>query len=430
MDPIRFRTDKRPISRRAWLAAISLACGLGWLSDARLSAHGEAADEPFLKVLTTAFHDVSISPTEVQIGQPVTVTGTVRVLKTWPYTMPAPERAYLTTVVPGPVFAMKERTVNGESAPHSIFIERDGVYQFRMVLIARKPGRWHVHPGLAVEGTGTLIGPGEYVNVTGDASSFTFPITLATGETVNLDTFGGQFIWWFPFLGFLVGVVWMFWWTWWQHRTVTNLAVTLQVGLNDEGSDIGLITPKDHRWMNVLAGITVAILVAGWVYNVSPRTIRLPQQTVWLDPPKLAAEQSLAEAKPLRATYDEGTGTLLLNAEVKNVSPGPITLKQYTLGMVSFVNGDDQEIAKAGPREFVGRLEVEPNSPIGPGETRPVRLRMTSKLFADERIVPTHAPQQFIAGLLRFQTLDGAQQMVLVRSNIIPTEFGQLASTN
>ena len=128
MDPIRFRTDKRPTSRRAWVAAatMSLLCGVGWLGDARLSAHGEAADEPFLKVLTTAFHDVSISPTEVQIGQPVTVTGTVRVLKTWPYTMPAPERAYLTAVVPGPVFAMKERTVNGEPAPHSIFIEQIG----------------------------------------------------------------------------------------------------------------------------------------------------------------------------------------------------------------------------------------------------------------------------------------------------------------
>ena len=429
MDRIRFRTDKRPINRRAWVAAILLVCGLGWPGNARLSAHGEAADEPFLKVLTTAFHDVSISPTEVQIGQPVTVTGTVRVLKTWPYTMPAPERAYLTTVVPGPVFAMKERTVNGESAPHSIFIERDGVYQFRMVLIARRPGRWHVHPGLAVEGTGTLIGPGEYVNVTGDAASFTFPVTLMNGETVNLDTFGGQFIWWFPFLGFLVGVIWMFYWTWWQHRTVTNLAVTIQIPLNDEGSDIGLITAKDHFWMNVLAGITVVILIAGWVYNVSPNVIRLPQQTVWLDPPKLAPEESLAEAKPLRATFDEGTGTLLLNAEVKNVSSSPITMKQYTLGMVSFVNGDEQEMAKAGPREFVGRLEVEPNTPIGPGETRAVRLRVTSKLFADERIVPTHAPQQFIAGLLRFQKAEGAQQMVLVRSNIIPTEFGQLAST-
>ena len=76
-------------------------------------------------------------------------------------------------------------------------------------------------------------------------------------------------------------------------------------------------------------------------------------------------------------------------------------MKQYTLGMVSFVNGDEQEMAKAGPREFVGRLEVEPNTPIGPGETRAVRLRIVSKLFADERIVPTHAPQQFIAGLLR-----------------------------
>src|SRR5207244_8769983 len=135
--------------------------------------------------------------------------------------------------------------------------------------------------------------------------------------------------------------------------------------------------------------------------------IRLPQQTVWLDPPELAPEPSLAEAKPLRSTYDDGSGTLLLNLEIKNVSSSPITLKQYTLGMASFVNGDEQAMAKAGPREFVDRLEVEPNTPIAPGETRAVRLRMASKLFATERIVPTHAPQQFIAGLLRFERAAG-----------------------
>jgi methane/ammonia monooxygenase subunit B len=429
MNRFRFRTVKRLIARRAWFLTIALVCGLGWLSDARIYAHGEAADEPFLKVLTTAFHDISISPTEVKIGEPVTITGTVRVLRTWPYTMPAPERAYLTAVVPGPVFAMKERTINGESAPHSIFVKRDGIYQFKMVLIARRPGHWHVHPGLAVEGTGTLIGPGEYVNVTGDAAAFTFPVKLVSGETVNLDTFGGQFIWWFPFIGFLVGVVWMLYWTWWQHRTVTNLAVTIQIPLNDEGADIGLITAKDHFWMNVLAGVTVVILIIGWVYNVSPSVIRLPQQTVWLDPPSLAPEPSLAEATPLRSTYDDGSGTLLLNLDVKNVSSSPIALKQYTLGLVSFVNGDEQAMVKAGPREFVDRLEVEPNTPIAPGETRAVRLRMTSKLFATERIVPTHAPQQFIAGLVRVEKADGGQQMVLMRSNIVPTEFGNLVST-
>ena len=42
----------------------------------RVFAHGEAADEPFLKDLTVAFYDVHISPTTIKVGDPVTITGT------------------------------------------------------------------------------------------------------------------------------------------------------------------------------------------------------------------------------------------------------------------------------------------------------------------------------------------------------------------
>ena len=67
---------------------------------------------------------------------------------------------------------------------------------------------------------------------------------------------------------------------------------------------------------------------------------------------------------------------------------------------------------------------------IGPGETRQIRLRMSSKIFSGERIVPVNAPQQFVAGLLRFDKADGGQQMVLLRSNIIPARYGTVAIGN
>ena len=84
-------------------------------------AHGEAADEPFLKNMTTAFFDVSISPTEIQVGDPVTITGKVKVLETWPRTLETPEIASIVPIVPGPMFLLKERTVNGESSIGSFF---------------------------------------------------------------------------------------------------------------------------------------------------------------------------------------------------------------------------------------------------------------------------------------------------------------------
>ena len=167
-----------------WIFALAiLAC----IAPSSVFAHGEAGDEPFLKDLTTAFYDVKITPNVIHVGEPVTITGTVRVLDTWPYTLDPPQTAYITPVVPGPVFALKERTVNGQDAPGSFFVDRNGVYQFKMTILGREPGKWHVHPGIAISGTGTLIGPGEWVEVQPAASKFTFPVTLLSGQTIDLD---------------------------------------------------------------------------------------------------------------------------------------------------------------------------------------------------------------------------------------------------
>src|SRR5712671_2129263 len=161
----------------------------------RVFAHGEAADEPFLKDLTVAFYDVHISPTTIKVGDPVTITGTVKILETWPYTLDPPQTAYITPVVPGPVFALVDRVVNGTTTPGSILVDKGRTYHFKMVMRARDTGNWHVHPGIAIQGTGTLIGPGEWVTVEPAAEPFKMDVTLLTGQTVNLEHYGGSFVW-------------------------------------------------------------------------------------------------------------------------------------------------------------------------------------------------------------------------------------------
>ena len=385
-------------------------------------AHGEAGDEPFLKDLTTAFYDVKISPTEIQVGEPVTITGRVRILETWPYTLDPPNKAYITPVVPGPVFALQDRTVNGQSAPGSFFVEKGGIYDFKMVILGRNPGHWHVHPGISVEGTGTLIGPGEWVTVQPSANGFVFPVTLLSGQIINLNTYEGGFVWWWSFAGFLIGVAWMLYWTL-SKRTVTNLAVTLQIPVNDPGADIGLITPKDQAWMNVLAGVTVAMLVVGWTYMAMKYPVRLPQQTDWFTPKFISSGDKMAQVEPVGATYDDGTDTLIMKVSVKNTNDTPITVKQYIMAMTTFVNGGPDEQAKAGPHDYVGQLEVEPNTPIGPGDTKELTLKISNPVLTDERLIPLRDPQQFIAGLLRFENGLGKQEFVTLRESVIPTQF-------
>ncbi len=391
-------------------------------SVAKVLAHGEAGDQPFLKNMTTAFYDVSISPLEVEIGQPVTVTGKVKVLVTWPQTLQAPDIAAVVPVVPGPVFALKDRTINGQPSVGSFFVEKGGIYEFKLTLLGRQPGKWHVHPGMAIHGTGTLVGPGEWVTVKQGAGKFEFPLTLLDGKTIELNTYGGQFVWWWSFAGFLLGMAWMVYWTF-TKRTVTNLAVTMQLAVNDDAPDIGLITPRDHMWMNIIAGLTVALLIVGWTYSATSYPVRWPQQTDWITPRHISSGPSMAEVHTKGATYDDATDTLVMKVQVKNVADSAIDANRMIVGLATFVKGGEQEQAKAGPRDYVGSLQVQPNESIAPGETKDLTLTVESKIFSTARLIPLRDPQQFVGAVLQFQNAQGGQQLVTVRSGVVPTQF-------
>ena len=408
-------------NKRLFISLVAVA-SLAIASVSIVFAHGEAGDQPFLKNMTTAFYDVSVSPTDIEVGQPVTVTGTVKVLETWPHTLGTPEIAAIVPVVPGPVFVMKDRTINDQPAVGSFFVEKGGIYQFKMVLLGKEPGKWHVHPGMAIGGTGTLVGPGEWVTVKPSATKFTFPVTLLDGQTIELNTYGGQFVWWWSFAGFLLGMAWMVYWTF-TKRTVTNLAVTMQLPVNDDAPDIGLITPRDHMWMNVIAGLAVLLLVVGWTYSATRYPVRWPQQTDWITPRFISSGNPMAEVRTNGATYDDATDTLTMKVQVKNVTDSAITLNRVVIGMATFVPGGEAEQLKAGPRDFVGSLEVEPKDPIAPGETKDLTLTISSKIFSTARLIPLKDPQQFVAALLRFETTQGGQQLVTVRSGVVPTQF-------
>ena len=392
------------------------------LSIPRAFAHGEAADEPFLKNMTTAFFNVSISPTEIEIGEPIRITGSVKILEIWPHTLDTPEMASIIPVVPGPVFVLRERLVNGQASIGSFFAQKGGIYEFDMELLGKEPGDWHVHPGIAIQGTGTLLGPGEWVRVKPSATPLEFPVTLLSGETIELSTYGGQFVWWWSFAGFLLGIVWMLYWTL-NKRTVAALAVTLQIPINDDAPDIGLITPRDHMWMNVIVGITLVMLVVGWTYATTNAPVRWPQQTDWFTPRFISSGEKMAEVHTNGATFDEASDTLEMKIQVTNELDSEIQLKQLIVAMATFVNGGVQEQAKAGPSDFVGALQVSPDGTVAPGESKDLTLTVTSTLFSQERLVPMNDPQQFLGGVLRFENSQGEHELVTVRSGVIPTQF-------
>jgi methane/ammonia monooxygenase subunit B len=206
-------------------------------------------------------------------------------------------------------------------------------------------------------------------------------------------------------------------------RTVTRLAVTTQLPVNDDAPDIGLITPRDHMWMDALAGATVAMLIVGWIYMAVRFPVRLPQQTVRFAPPVIDSTTHSAQVMKADSTYDDKTDTLLINLVIKNTGTAPLSLKQYIMAMATFVNGSKDDQDKAGPAHYVGSMQVQPDVPIEPGQIGKMQLKISSPLFDEERLIPLHDPQERIAGLLRFTDAQGHEDLVTFQTDLVPTEF-------
>lgn len=372
-------------------------------------AHGEKSQEGFLRMETVAFYDVQFSRDRVKQGEELVITGKVKILETWPTTLGKPEVGYINVIASGPTFYMKERTVNGQPQPGSIFVQKGGVYEFRLVLEGRRPGQWHLHPVLYIEGSGGLIGPGQWTTVEAVPGGFQKLVTLATGEQVDLESYGGSLAFWFSFAGFALGLAWMLWWTL-KHRTVTNLAVTSQIPLNDPGEDIGLITRADHRVSTALALATVVLLAGGYLYIEQAYPQRMPQQVRRLEPEVLPEPPRFAEAKATRAVFDQDTGTLALDVQVKNTGKDPLRVASFITSNLTFA------AQNAGKGGLV--LQAEP-AVVNPGQAATVRLTMQDHVWHQDRLISVGRSELAVAGLLVLES-GGQRNHLTVASPVFP----------
>ena len=404
---------RRRYRRVVWAALLAGAMLVG--SAPAAFAHGERAQEAFLRMRTVAWVNTTYSKTTVKQGETFTVTGTAKILDAWPTNLAAgdPNTGYIGIIAPGPVVLLKERTINGVSAPSRIDVQRGRIYEFSMTVAGRRPGRWHVHPSFSVKGAGTLLGPGEWITVEENPDGFSNPVTLEGGGTVNLENYQLPFTWIWLVLTFLIGMGWMIYWTF-TKRTVTNLAVTSQIPLNTDGMEYGLITKKDHRNMNWFALGTALLLVAGWVYQAAAFPTKMPQQIFQFAPPDPAIAKApvFAEAAVGTADYDSGTQTLTIEVPVTNTGETPMDLAQFTTTTLKFTTG-----AGAGP----GVMNVSPSATVAPGSS-PTTLTLTMKdpAWEAEHLVPIGESQLLFSGVLVFETPDGQVNLTELEANLKP----------
>ena len=381
-------------------------------------AHGEDSQEGFLRMETVAFTNVQFSADTIKQGEPVTITGSATILDTWPKTLGEPSTGYINITAPGPVMLMKDRVVNGVEAPDAIFIKKGDTYDFKMTVLGREPGRWHVHPTFAVEGAGTLIGPGQWITVQ-DAGGFNNPLTLLNGQTVDLETYGWGQLTIFHWLGFALGLAWMLYWTvpkigGANHRTVSKLPVTLRVPLNTDGQDIGLITKQDHTVSNWLLAATIALLAIGWIYQSVSFPVKIPQQVLRFTPPDLAQPAVFSQAIARDGTFDPQTNTLVMHVDVTNNGKSPATVTGFTTSSLTFVN---QAAAKTGSDHV---MTVDPPAPIAPGQTQTVTLTLRDPVWSDARIIDVNRPRIEVAGQVQVQDSSGTKNMDTVLTSLNP----------
>jgi methane/ammonia monooxygenase subunit B len=350
-------------------------------------AHGERAQEPYLRTRTTHWYDVTWSTTKLAVNDEIVVTGKFRLFSDWPDAVDVPETVFVSNATPGPVLARVESYLNGVPARQSfrdLEIGRD--YEYKMVLKGRVPGRYHVHPMIAVKGSGPLVGPGKWVEISGDVKDFVLPMRTLSGESIdNLEHWGVKTAASWHLVWLLLAAAWIIWWI---RRP---LLMPRYLALQKEREDL-LTTTLDLKVAIVLLVATVALAFGSynWARNKYPRTV--PLQAGRMHTPPLPYQASPVKVEFRQARYDVPGRSMRLDMTLTNISDKPLRIGEFATASIRFVNMD-LPAAKANvpadyPSELVARngLRISDDSEIRPGESKTIRLEATDAAWEIERL--------------------------------------------
>jgi methane/ammonia monooxygenase subunit B len=369
-------------------------------------AHGEAAQDAFIRTRTIAFYDVTFSNADLRIGDEMTIGGKFFMSKDWPLGVDKPGLVYLTVAAAGPTLAVKQRQINGVFTPGSVSLRQDEEYEFKLVLKARREGRYHTHPVVAVQGVGPLVGPGVWVGIR-DGTSFANPLALRNGETIDLETFGLPRIATWHSIVLALGVAWILYWL---AQPILRRSLWMARGAEER-----LITPRDLRVSAVLGVLTAVVILVGFLTTKAAYPHTIPHQVVRVGVPGRPQPGRFIEVKRevARYTYNPVPRTLALEVEVANKGDKPVRVRQFTTSMLSFLNRDMAPEAEH-------RLVIEPAGPVNPGQTKVLKLMMTDPVWERQRLIDVAQPQLRFGGVLIFESSDGTRSLAPIDAPLQP----------
>jgi methane/ammonia monooxygenase subunit B len=382
-------------------------------------AHGERAQQPALRMRTVHWFDVDVSVRKMEINQTMVVKGSFVPSLSWPDHVASIEHAsFLNMGVPGPSFVRLDSRINGVPTIRSSSFKRGERYDFEVTLKARKPGRYHLHPIVNVKDAGPMIGPGIWVEVTGDPAAFENSTKTLFGHEVNLETYGLNNAMGWSALWVLVGLAWFGYWLTKVPLVLPRFRRAAELG--DDADD--MITVRDRRVTLVTMVVTLLLIAGGFIYANERWPITTPLQTGKIETPAREQEALPMVVKMTDARYRIPGRSFRIELTVTNRGTSPLNIGEFSSGNLRFTNESVVKVSRKDADDLVAvdALRVE-GGPIMPGETKKVVIYADDAMWETERMTTMiSSPDAVVAGMLFFYDAQGKRYMVEISGPMIP----------
>jgi methane/ammonia monooxygenase subunit B len=367
---------------------------------------------------TIHWFDLHWSKEKVAVNDNVEISGKFHVFEGWPESVREPNVAFLNIGIPGPVFIRKESYIGGQLVPRSVRLEIGKTYEFRVVLKARRPGDWHVHTMMNVEGGGPIIGPGKWITIEGSMSNFSNPVTTLTGQTVNLEDYNlGNTYFWHTFW-YVFGAAWMLYWC--RKPIWLPRWLMVKAGRADE-----LVSGADRKVAMGFGAATVLIVVFAMSSANSQYPVTIPLQAgVLRSIHPIDMPDSNIKVKVEDATYRVPGRSMNMTLTITNNGSSAVRLGEFYTASVRFLDADVYQDETGYPEDLLAEdgLEVSDNSPIKPGETRTVKVSAADAAWEVYRLSDIiYDPDSRFAGILFFWDASGNRLQTTIDAPLIPT---------
>jgi methane/ammonia monooxygenase subunit B len=382
------------------------------------SAHGEKSQAAFMRMRTIHWFDLNWSKDEVAVNDTMTISGKFHVFAGWPETVDKPEVSFLNIGIPGPVFIRAGSWIGGQLVPRSVTLELGETYEFKVLLKARRPGDWHIHTMMNVEGGGPIIGPGKWTTVTGSMGSFVNPITTLTGDTIDLETYALDSIYFWSFFWYAIGLAWLLFWVKRPMFIPRHIAVS-------SGKADTLISATDKK-VGVAFAIGTMVIVAASMGSTNEKyPVTTPLQAGLMRGIKpIQMPETSVTVKVEDASYRVPGRAMQMTLTITNNGDSAVRLGEFNTASVRFLDAEVYEDETGYPDDLLAEegLTSSDNSPIAPGETRTVNVTASDAAWEVYRLADLiYDPDSRFAGLLFFFDEDGNRQMVMVDAPLIPS---------